>query len=53
MEAFMIMYEGIRLKKEIGKINGQKKRQKGTGHKEMVSGRFGGSDRSPETEALK
>ena len=29
MEAFMIMHEGRRLKKEIGKINGQKKRQKG------------------------
>ena len=29
MEAFMIMQEGIRLKKEVGKVKGQKKRQKG------------------------
>ena len=29
MEAFMIMHEGLRLKKEAEKIKGQKKRQKG------------------------
>lgn len=29
MEACKIMHEQIRLKKEVGKIKGQKKRQKG------------------------
>ena len=31
----------------------KEKAERKSGHREMVSGRFGGSDRSPETEALK